>query len=275
MQTDWQQTKTTIDTPQENETPSRRDSRHIVKNVIPQYAPIHSPPAVKREVKTQIQQIELEFKTETGPASSRREQSRNLKKKLGEGIPGLSDYLDEDIGSDSSGTVTPDESESNHSSQVDLNEHPLMPISEEISPYESKKKKSHPDSVMVTQRKSFVGEISQAEIHLEKELTEEQMEERTGKGKFVIFSDTTQPKERRPTSTGETLEGLDVGHLSDEAIMGLYARMDPSKKRQVLEALIREAREVEDTEDLKKENEIVLGLQAKVASIQTNPSLAN
>lgn len=64
---------------------------------------------------------------------------------------------------------------------------------------------------MVTQRKSFVGEISQAEIHLEKELTEEQMEERTGKGKFVIFSDTTQPKERRPTSTGETLEGLDVG----------------------------------------------------------------
>ena len=82
-----------------------------------------------------------QFKTETGPASSRREQSRNLKKKLGEGIPGLSDYLEEDTGSDSSGTVTPDESESNHSSQVDLNEHPLMPISEEISPYETKKKK--------------------------------------------------------------------------------------------------------------------------------------
>ena len=74
-------------------------------------------------------------------------------------------------------------------------------------------------------------------------------------------------------SSNNSLSTL-LGHLSDEAIMGLYARMDPSKKRQVLEALIREAREVEDTEDLKKENEIVLELQAK-ASVQSNSSIAN
>ena len=64
---------------------------------------------------------------------------------------------------------------------------------------------------MVTQRTSFVGEISQAEVHLEKELTEEQLKERSGKGKIVIFSDNILPKERRPISTGQTLEGFDVG----------------------------------------------------------------
>ena len=42
--------------------------------------------------------------------------------------------------------------------------------------------------------------------------------------------------------------------------------MDPSKKRQVLQALIQEAREADDTEDLAKENEIVRELKSKVVS---------
>ena len=62
--------------------------------------------------------------------------------------------------------------------------------------------------------------------------------------------------------------------------MGLYARMDPSKKRQVLEALIQEAREADDTEDLAKENKIVQELKSrvvpsKVATVETNVSIAN
>ncbi|KAI6653265.1 Deleted in malignant brain tumors 1 protein-like isoform X2 [Oopsacas minuta] len=273
MQFTWQKTVTTLDPPAEADTPSRRESRHILKNVIPQFAPIHSPPVDKKDInETQIQQIEIEFPTETGPASSRRELSRNLKKKHGEGIPGISDYLEEPSSPSDDGTMTPEDSEDSvHSSQVDLNEHPLLPISEEISPYEPKKGKQHQEPIILTQRTSFVGEISQAEVRLEKELTEEQLKERSGKGKFVIFSDT-EPKERRPISTGQTLEGFDVGQLSDEALMGLYARMDPSKKRQVLEALIQEAKEADETEDLQKENEIVQGLKAraKVATVKTN-----
>ena len=56
--------------------------------------------------------------------------------------------------------------------------------------------------------------------------------------------------------------------------------MDPSKKRQVLNALIQEARVADDTEDLAKENEIVRELKArvpsaKVATVEANTSLAN
>ena len=62
--------------------------------------------------------------------------------------------------------------------------------------------------------------------------------------------------------------------------MGLYAKMDPSKKRQVLQALIQEAREADETEDLAKENEIVRGLKARItsskeATVETNVPLAN
>ena len=64
-----------------------------------------------------------------------------MKKKLGEGIPGISDYLEDTNDLSEDETVTPQDSDaSNHSSQVDLNEHPLLPISEEISPYEPGKK---------------------------------------------------------------------------------------------------------------------------------------
>ena len=66
---------------------------------------------------------------------------------------------------------------------------------------------------MVTQRTSFVGGVSQAELKVERELTEEELKEKSGKGKFVIFNDPTRPKERRPISTGQTVEGIDVGEL--------------------------------------------------------------
>ena len=73
---------------------------------------------------------------------SRREQSRNLKKKLGEGIPGIADYLEDTANLSDNDTITPQDSDSNHSSQVDINEHPLLPISEETTTQEVEKKGS-------------------------------------------------------------------------------------------------------------------------------------